>query len=83
MPNFLHVILKIVLGITPEKSIKFIIKCAIINANTERVFMYAIMKTAPIVDVIITSCRPRLQWIKPNETDESMITANEFSVYLL
>ena len=41
--------LNIDLGITPEKSMKLIAKCATIIAGRARVFRYVIIKTAPIV----------------------------------
>ena len=81
--NSLYVNLKIDLGITPAKSMKFIAKWASIIAGRECVLRYAIMKTAPIADAIITAWRPRLQWIKPKATDESITINNVFLVYLL
>jgi hypothetical protein len=78
-----YVNLNIDLGITPAKSMKLMAKCASMIAGRELVLRYAIIKTAPIADAIITACIPRLQCIKPNAIEEIMTITNVFFVYLL
>lgn len=80
---FCYVNLNIDLGITPAKSIKLIAKWASMIAGRDLVLRYAIMKIPPIIDVIITACRPRLQCMKPNATEESVTIAKELFVNLL
>ena len=40
-------------------------------AGKDCVLRYANMNTAPINDVITTTCRPRLQWMRPKAIEET------------
>jgi hypothetical protein len=53
------------------------------RAGKDRVLRYAVINTAPMVEVIRTSCRPKLQWMRPKATAEITTMANELFVYLL
>lgn len=62
---------------------KLITKCANMIGGSARVFRYTIINTAPIIEVIRTACRPRLQWARPKATEEIATIADELSVNLL